>query len=84
MFCVYAIYNRELDKIYIGQTVDLIRRLKYHNGELKSKSKSFTYKNKGDWKLIYKEEVLTRKDAMMREKQLKSYQGRIFIREKID
>ncbi|HNW96480.1 MAG TPA: GIY-YIG nuclease family protein [Candidatus Paceibacterota bacterium] len=83
MFCVYAIYNRELDKIYIGQTVDLVQRLKYHNGELKSKSKSFTYKNKGDWQLIYKEEVLTRKDAMMREKQLKSCQGRVFIRGKI-
>ncbi|MDD4412913.1 MAG: GIY-YIG nuclease family protein [Patescibacteria group bacterium] len=84
MFCVYAIYNRELDKIYIGQTVDLDRRLKYHNGELKSKPKSFTYKNKGDWKLIYKEEVSTRKDAMIREKQLKSYQGRVFIRGKIN
>jgi putative endonuclease len=84
MFYVYAIYNRGLDKIYIGQTVDLDQRLKYHNGELKSKLKSFTYKNKGDWRLIYKEEALTRRDAMIREKQLKGYQGRIFIRGKIN
>ncbi len=57
-----------------------VERLKRHNGILKNKLKSFTSKNKGDWKLIYKEEIDTRKKAIKRERQLKSYQGRKFIR----
>jgi len=31
------------------------------------------------WKLIYKEEFETKQEAMKRDKQLKSYQGRQFI-----
>jgi len=83
MFTTYAIKN-EKDKIYIGQTADLENRLKRHNGILKNKSKSFTSKNKGNWILIYKEEFNTRKEAIQREKQLKSYQGRKFIRNIIE
>jgi len=79
MFVVYVLKN-ENEKIYIGQTSNLENRLKRHSGILKNKSKSFTSKNKGDWKLIYKEEFETRKEAIEREKQLKSYQGRKFIR----
>ena len=80
MFYVYAIYNKERNKIYIGQTADLERRLKRHNGELKSKLSSFTSKNAGDWELIYSEEVDTRENAMKREKQLKTSKGRLFIK----
>ena len=83
MFFAYAIKN-ENDKIYIGQTCDLENRIKRHNGILKNKSKSFTSKNKGTWKVVYKEEFNTRKEAMKREKQLKSYQGRKFIRNIIE
>ena len=84
MFSVYAIENKEKGKIYIGQTSNLESRLKRHNGILKNKSKSFTSKNKGDWKLAYKEEFNTREEAIQREKQLKSYQGRKFIRDRIN
>ncbi len=79
MFNVYAIKN-EKDKIYIGQTSDLEKRIKRHNGILKNNSESFTSINKGNWKLVYKEEFGSRKEAMVREKQLKGYQGRKFIR----
>lgn len=80
MFFIYAIYNKERDKIYIGHTSNLEERLKRHNGLLKNKAKSFTSKNSGFWRLIYKESFDTRKEAMIREKELKSFKGREFIR----
>ena len=82
MFTVYVIHN-EHGKIYIGYTADLPTRMKRHTLQAKSKKKSYTYKNHGDWRIIYTEEYPTRKEAMMREKQLKSYQGRRFIKQKI-
>jgi putative endonuclease len=80
MFYIYTIYNRERDKIYIGQTADLGKRLKRHNGTLLNSKKAFTSKNNGMWELIYKEDVLTRKEAIKRERELKSYRGREFVR----
>ncbi len=80
MFYVYAIYNQIRDKIYIGHTVNLEERIDRHNKKLPSKVKSFTSKNNGMWKLIHKESFLTRGEAMIREKQLKSSRGRNFIR----
>ena len=80
MFCVYAIHNKIKDKIYIGQSRDFEKRLQRHNGELNTKITSYTYKNKGNWELIHKEEFKTRNEAIIREKELKSYQGRLFIR----
>ncbi len=83
MFFVYAIYNYARKKIYIGQTANLEVRLKRHNGILLNNKKSFTAKNSGNWELIYKEEFKTRKEAMVREKQLKSFKGRESIKKLI-
>ena len=80
MFYVYIIKNYTRDKIYIGQTSNLESRLKRHNGLLKNKSKSFTSKNKGLWKLVYSEEYKTRQEAIKREKYLKSGIGREYIK----
>lgn len=80
MFHVYVIYNRIRNKIYIGHTDNIDNRIQRHNGILKNKAKSFTSKNNGFWKLIYKESFKTRKEAIKREKELKSYQGRKFFR----
>ncbi len=83
MFFVYAIYNKERNKIYIGQTKDMSSRLARHNKELPSKKSSYTSKQSGVWEIIYTEEFNTRLEALQREKQLKSYRGRIFVRSKI-
>ncbi|MBU4209897.1 GIY-YIG nuclease family protein [Patescibacteria group bacterium] len=80
---VYVIKNKKTDKIYIGQTNNLKNRLKRHNGHLKNKVTSYTSKNKGEWQLVYKEEYDTRKKAIKSEKQLKSYQGRQYIKRTI-
>ena len=84
MFDVYVIINN-CNKKYIGYTSNLENRMKRHNGLLKNKLSSYTSKNKsGEWKLIYKEEFITRKEAMVREKELKSFRGREFIKKLIN
>ena len=81
MYFVYALYNKEHNKIYIGQTEDLEKRLKLHTE--KEFKNSFTSRFDGKWSIIYTEEVLDRKQALIREKQLKSYRGREFIKKYI-
>jgi putative endonuclease len=78
MFTVYALYNKEHDKIYIGQSINLNERIKLHNEKVFQNS--FTSRFDGKWEIIYKEELKTRQEALKREKQLKSYRGREFIR----
>ncbi len=79
MYFVYALYNRKRNKIYIGQTNDLETRLRLHKKGLFKKS--FTARLDGEWELIYKESAENRKSALIREKQLKSYRGREFIKQ---
>ncbi len=79
-YFVYVIQSQLNGKIYIGQTYEIEKRLKRHNRQLLTKQTSFTSKNKGPWKLIYQEVFPTRKEAMKREKELKSYQGRKYIK----
>jgi len=81
MFYVYAIYNEKHNKIYIGQTRNLELRLKLHKE--KEFRNSYTSRFNGRWELIYKEKVSNRRDALNREKQLKSYKGRKFIKKHI-
>ncbi|MCL4406248.1 MAG: GIY-YIG nuclease family protein [Patescibacteria group bacterium] len=80
-YIVYAIFNKNHKKIYIGQTSDLIGRLKLHNNKIFDKS--YTARYSGEWVLIYQEECMNRADALKREKQLKSFRGREFIKQHI-
>jgi putative endonuclease len=80
MFIVYAIYNREAGKTYIGQTVNIDDRLQEHNNHI---DKGYTARFEGEWKLIYTESVPTRSEALRRERQLKSFRGREFIKSHI-
>ena len=75
MFSVYVLYSKSFQKIYVGFTSDLSIRLKYHN-ELSSKGWTKRYR---PWVVAYVEEFQSKKDAMAREKELKSYRGREFI-----
>jgi len=81
MFTVYALYSPELKKIYIGQTENLEERLKAHRD--KRFSKSYTGKLSDEWLLIYSERVKDRSEALKREKQLKSFRGREFVKKYI-
>jgi len=80
VYITYAVQNNK-NKIYIGQTNNLEKRLKRHNKKLSNKKTSFTSINKGNWRVAYQEIFKTRIDAIHREKELKSYQGRKFLKE---
>ena len=77
VYTVYAIYNRAASKIYIGQTEDVARRLRQHNDHA---FVGYTARFPGEWELIYSESVATRSEALKREKQLKSGNGRAYIK----
>jgi len=79
VFFVYVIKSDSTDKIYIGQTSDLEKILKQHNDPDNDFSK-YTKQNKGPWRLVYKEEFPTRKEALNRGKYLKSSRGRSYIK----
>jgi len=66
-------------KIYIGETEDLTERIKAHNDH--RFSTSYTARFNGSWVLIYSEECSDRSVARKREKQLKGYQGRQFVKQ---
>ncbi|OGI66161.1 hypothetical protein A3A95_00395 [Candidatus Nomurabacteria bacterium RIFCSPLOWO2_01_FULL_39_18] len=80
MFTVYAIYSQTSDKIYIGQTIDIDSRLKQHNSNGGDHLGKFTLQNRGPWALIHKEAFPTRTEAIKRERQLKSFRGREFVK----
>ncbi|MBU1159956.1 GIY-YIG nuclease family protein [Patescibacteria group bacterium] len=81
MYSVYVIYNKICDKFYIGQTENLEKRLQLHNS--RHFKNSYTSRFNGEWKLIHIENFNSRKEAVKREKQLKSYQGRLYIKKLI-
>ena len=75
MFKVYVLYSSKFNKIYIGFTSDLEKRLQSHN-HLATKGWTLKFR---PWRLVYKEAYELKSEAMKREKQLKSAQGRDFI-----
>jgi len=75
MFTVYVLYSAKFNQIYIGFTSDLVNRFLSHN-ELATKGHTIKYR---PWVIAYTEEYKTKSEAMKRESQLKSANGRKFI-----
>lgn len=70
MFYVYILKNSK-NKYYTGMTSkNPEERLKDHN----SNANKWT-KNKGPWEIVYTESFKTKKDAWLREHQIKKYKG---------
>lgn len=75
MFFTYAIQSGKNGIIYVGYSNDLIKRLKEHNsGEV------FSTKPYRPFYLIYYEAYRNKKDAIIREKFLKSGWGKNYIK----
>lgn len=70
MFYVY-ILRTSSNTLYIGQTNNLEKRLKEHQGKSAKSAKYTRYFS--SLKLVYSEEFQTRKDAMQRESELKKW-----------
>jgi putative endonuclease len=81
MFYVYVIRSGE--RLYIGYTHDLKRRLQEHNT-----GKSLYTKRYKNWGIIYYEAHTNEQDALRREKYFKTSTGKVslkrMIREALD
>lgn len=78
MYFVYTLFSKKSNKFYIGYTDNLKKRLSDH----KSGNVHTTYRMP-DFKFVYCEICLSKKDAMMRERQLKTGFGRGYLRNRI-
>ncbi|MBI1957200.1 GIY-YIG nuclease family protein [Candidatus Gottesmanbacteria bacterium] len=77
-YYVYTLRSFKDKKWYVGFTSDLRKRFKEHNA-----GKSGYTKGRGPFELIYYEAYRNEQDARSREKQLKSGQGRAYLKQRI-
>jgi putative endonuclease len=75
MYTVYALKSLVKNYIYVGFTNNIEKRLYYHNSGYNKSTNPYR-----PFKLIYSEEVTNSTDARIREKFLKSGQGRKFLK----
>jgi putative endonuclease len=80
MFIVYVLYSQKYKKIYIGYTSNLKQRMLSHN-ELATKGYTVKYR---PWIIVLTENFDTKKEALNREKALKSGKGREYIWKEIE
>jgi putative endonuclease len=71
MFFVYVLRSEKTNRLYVGFTADVTHRLGQHNSGITKSTKG-----RGPWVVVHQEEFATRADAMYRERQLKTGQGR--------
>jgi putative endonuclease len=70
MYFTYVLKSKN-GKYYIGYTSDVSERLKRHNSKKVTATKNFV-----PWQLFYKEEFVYEREAIRRERQLKSWKSR--------
>ena len=79
MYYLYILKNEKTDRYYIGSTNNLTRRVEEHK-----QGKTRTTKVLGTLSLVYSEEFTTEKEARDREKKLKSYKSKKYLKWLID
>ncbi len=78
MYYTYVLYSKKDGDFYTGFTQDLKLRFDQHNkGQVEST------KDRRPFKLIYYEACLSRDDATHREKYLKTYHGKAYIKRRL-
>ncbi len=75
MYYTYILQSLEDGRFYTGFTEDLKLRFEQHNKGLVESTRS-----RRPLKLVYYEACLDRNDATRREKYLKTYHGKMFIK----
>jgi len=74
-YYVYVLKSRKDSKFYTGYTKDLKLRFEQHNKGLVESTQ-----NRVPLDLVYYEGCLDQKDAIKREKYLKTFYGKMFIK----
>ncbi len=77
-YYVYVLQFKKDNKFYTGYTKNLKLRLKQHH-----ERKIESTRNREKFKLIYFEGCLNQQDATHREKYLKTYLGKMFLRNRL-
>ena len=75
---VYILQFKRDNKFYTGYTKNLKLRLEEHK-----KRKVESTKHRGPFKLVYFEGCLNQQDATHREKYLKTYLGKMFLKNRL-
>jgi putative endonuclease len=70
MYFLYILYSSTVGRFYTGSTSNIEKRIYYHN----NKRSRFT-KNKGPWVLVYSEIYQNKQQAILREKEIKSWKS---------
>jgi len=78
MFYVYVLQSQQNKKFYTGYTKNLKLRFDGHNN-----GKVYSTKKRLPLKSIYYEACLNQQDATHREKYLKTYHGKTFIKKRV-
>lgn len=79
MYYVYLIESQDDKSWYIGYSANLKQRIKNHLVGDGGKTTSL----KHNWRLIYYEAYISKKDAQNRELFLKSGSGRVFLKKQL-
>jgi putative endonuclease len=80
MFYVYLLKSKQDNKLYVGYTQDLRRRVAEHNDGL-----SRSTANRGPFELIYYEAFRGKSDAIKREKSIKQFkQGYTRLKQRLE
>ena len=78
MYYTYVLKSKKDREFYTGLTKDLKLRFEAHNKGLVDSTK-----NRKPFELIYYEACLDRNDAARREKYLKTYHGKMFLKRRL-
>ena len=78
MHYVYVLMSKADGNLYIGYTKDLKLRFEQHNN-----GKVFSTKNRIPLILVYYEACVSQRDALKREKYLKTYRGKMFLHKRL-
>ena len=78
MYYTYVLYSKKDEKFYTGFTQDLKLRFDQHN-----KGRVESTRDRRPLELVYYEACLNRDDATHREKYLKTYHGKAYIKKRL-
>ncbi len=70
MYTVYIIQSKKVGKFYVGYTSNIVDRIQHHNSRANKSTRPYV-----PWEIIYQEHFPTKKEAWLRERQIKAYKG---------